>query len=213
MGRVLAFFCLILLYSCSSRSGEEQSLFYDDGKPKPVVALVPVIDRSGHDLPWDLSDEFTLSVKDRLLQKQDLFLTYPSKTLLQNEVNPFGADLAWMKASFPKKEFVVFMELIEHKEVPVFGKTESLPEDSPAELKMSVRLRVVDLRGQTPKIILQELIHDAQYLPKQFTRYNFFQIPWGKESYSITPLGLAHAKVVKEIASRVEDYILIAKAK
>jgi hypothetical protein len=75
---------------------------------------------------------------------------------------------------------------------------------------MSVRVRVIDMRGKQPKIVLQELIHDTHHIPRQFTRANFYQVAWGKESFNISPMGLAHAQLTKEIASRLEDYILLA---
>lgn len=73
-----------------------------------------------------------------------------------------------------------------------------------------MRVRVFDLRGKEPKIVLQELIHDSHFIPRQFTQANFYQVPWGHESFSISPIGLAHAEFTKEISSRLEDYILMA---
>ena len=58
--------------------------------------------------------------------------------------------------------------------------------------------------------VLEELVRDSQFLPKQFTSTNFYQIPWGKENFTTTPLGLAHVEFTKDIASRIEDYILLA---
>ncbi len=211
MLRIISVMSLVLLLAgCSGRKETEQSLFYNDGTPKPIVAFVPLIDHSDHDLPWDLSEELTQGLKEKLLQKEKLFLvTVPKKQAQASEENnPFGPDISWMKTIYPRKDFVVFMELIEHKEVPLYPKSESSPEESPAELKTSLRVRVVDLRGNEARVILQELVHDTQYIPKQFTRYNLFQVPWGREMYGITPLGLAHAKLAKEVAARIEDYIL-----
>jgi hypothetical protein len=203
---------LLLLAAGCNRRNDEQSLFYSDGRSKPVVALVPVIDSSDHDLSWSLSDEFTSTIQDRLLQREMLFLIDNKRVqaitqTLKEENNPFGTDLNWIKTAFPKQEFVVFMELIEHRETAAVVFSES-----PVELNMSMRLRIFDLRGTTPKVVLQELIHESEYLSMGFTHNNFFQVPWGRESFSITPLGLAHAKLIKEVSGRIEDYILIAKS-
>ena len=37
----------------------------------------------------------------------------------------------------------------------------------------------------------------------------FSQVLWGDETFEISPLGLAHAKICQEISSRMEDYILL----
>lgn len=207
---------LLLLAAGCKQLNDEQSLFYNDGRSKPVVALVPVIDSSGHDLSWSLSDEFTYTIQDRLLQREMLFLFDNQKIqtvtkTLKEANNPFGTDLNWIKSAFSKQEFVVFMELIEHREAAANHNLIVFSE-SPVELNMSMRLRIFDLRGPIPKIVLQELIHESEYLSMGFTHNNFFQVPWGRESFNITPLGLAHGKLAKEVASRIEDYILIAKS-
>lgn len=202
---LLLFF--IFIFSCQHHVEQEQSFYYEDGTPKPIVAITPVIDHSSQYFEWNLSEELTCSIQERLLQKENLFLS-PSN--IKPQQTPFGNDLSWIKPIFAKKDFVVFLELIEHSELPLLATEQAAPENAPAELKITIRLQVIDLRQEEPKIILQELIHDTQYLPKQFTHYNFFQIPWGKESYSITPLGMAHAKLAKELSSRIEDYILLA---
>ena len=116
-----------------------------------------------------------------------------------------------MKKSFQGDQFVVFLELVEHEEVYKQDrkKTADISECS-ADLNMSMRVRVFDLRGTEPKIVLQEMVHDSHFIPRQFTQTNFYQVPWGHESFSISPIGLAHAEFTKEIASRLEDYIVMS---
>lgn len=178
---------------------------------KPIVAFVPVIDHSNNDLTWSLSQELTREVCGSLLQRDIFYLLSPDKVQimvkkLNESHDPFGTDLAWVKKAFPNTEFVVFSEVVKHAETPLYP---DKPQDSPAELTMMVCIRVFDLRGQEPKIVLQELIQNTQNIPRQFTKANFFQISWGNEMFDISPLGMAHRDLIKEISSRIEDYILI----
>jgi hypothetical protein len=84
-------------------------------------------------------------------------------------------------------------------------------EDSPALLTIAVRVRVFDVREKTPKVVLQEIVEQSHHIPRQFTKDS--QVPWGDEAFDVSPLGIAHDQLCKELATRVEDYILIAGAK
>jgi hypothetical protein len=191
--------------------------FHDDGRAKPVLSLVPMMDHSNSNVPWNLSDELTSTIAYRLAQKNSIYLvdqeTVKSivRKLTENE-HPFRSDLSWVKDAFHGYEFVAFLELVEHDQVISHSlKDEYAGSIFPGDLFMTVRLRVVDLRD-TPKVILQEMIHRAHHIPKQFIDTDYTKVSWGKDSYSISPLGLSHSELAKEIASRIEDYLLIAKS-
>jgi hypothetical protein len=200
MVRILLFLCLVIAAAgCSTSYVNEQAFYYEDGRPKPVVTVVSVIDRSQHHLPWNLSDEFTFEICDCLLKKEKLFF----KISPQIKENLLETDFSWIKSQFPKTEFVVFMELIQHEEIPLTSEEEN----SPAELHIALQLYVIDLRNPAPTTILKELFHNTQYLPKHFTHSNFLQIPWGKETYPVTPIGQAHETLVRQVSERIENYI------
>jgi len=203
---------LCALSSCYKHN-QDTALAPSSSFSKPVVALVPVIDNSHSEISWNLSEELTSTIHERLAQKNQLHLIEPQKIYsitkkLPESCNPFDQDLAWVKKNFSEDEFVIFLELVDHEEVAITGQRKSSPRDCPAALNMTMRIRVIDNRDAQPKIILQELIHDSHHIPKQFTRFNFTQVAWGETSYSISPLGLAHAQLSKEIAKRVSEYIL-----
>jgi hypothetical protein len=179
---------------------------------RPIVAFVPLIDHSCSDLNWNISQELTLAIRQRLVQKNQLYMIgeeslpdFSKKAVSSHD--PFDADTSWIKKAFPQNEFVVFTELLEHNEIAVTSKD---PQDAPAELTMSVRVRVFDLRGKTPQIVLQEIVEQSHHVPRQFTKANFNQVPWGDEAFDVSPLGIAHDQLCKELASRIEDYILIS---
>lgn len=219
MSRIAISLCCLALFSVGCRNDDGQQAYYQQGSHmKPVVAIVPLIDSSQSAVSWNLSDELTSTIHHRLSQKEKLYLVDMQKVRssikkLNGNHNPFSTNLAWVKKTFSDDEFVVFLELIEHEEVPVYNQKTASAADSPAQLNMSVRVRILDLRGKEPEVVLQEMIHDNHYIPKQFTQANFFQVPWGKDSFSVSPIGLAHAQLTKEIAGRLEDYILLAKSK
>ena len=193
----------------------EQAMYTQTGKVKPIVALVPLIDNTKTKVSWNLSDELTSAVHYRLMQKDRLYLIDSAKVgsmvkKLKESNNPFDLDIAWVKKVFFENEFVIFMQLLTHEEFLIASKESTNDKELPAELSMSVRVRVIDLRQDEPKIVLQEIIQDSHYLPKQFTSANFTQVEWGKDNYGISPLGVAHSQLAKQIASRLEDYILLS---
>jgi hypothetical protein len=205
---------LILAAGCGNSKQTETASNTQSAQGKPIVALVPMIDCSNHDLTWNVSLELTKNVRDRMVQHDAVYLMNEEKVQgyvkKLNEANdPFSADISWVKRAFPQTEFIVFSELVEHKEHPVHGESGKAEADSAAQLQMIVRLRVLDLRGAEPKVVLQEFVKNAHFLPWQFTKDNFYQVAWGNEMYEISPLGMAHSQLTSEISSRVESYILL----
>lgn len=209
---------LALIAQGCDDNGSSTTTFYHQPpmQIRPIVSIVPVIDNTKNNYVWDLSDELSSALYSRLFQQDKFFVVESAQVRekikkIKKEQNPFGTDFAWVKKTFQGDEFVVFLELVEHEEVVKQDrKRPSDPKDFPADLNMSMRVRVFDIRGNEPKVILQELIHDSHFIPRQFTHLNFDQVAWGDESFAISPVGLAHAEFTKEIASRLEDYILTA---
>jgi hypothetical protein len=199
-----------------NNSSNTQAYHQTPTQSKPTVSIVPVIDNTKSSYDWSLSDELSSELYYRLSQQDRLFLVDAPKVRaktkkLKGKDDPFGPDISWVKNAFQGDEFVVFLELVEHEEVIEQNrKKPSHPKNCNADLNMSMRIRVFDLHGKEPKIILQELLHDTHFIPRQFTQENFYQVPWGDESYSISPIGLAHAKFTNELADRIEDYILLS---
>lgn len=207
----------LLAGGCDDHNNQNNTQAYSQpaAKGKPTVSIVPIIDNTKSDYEWNLSDELSSTIYYRLAE-QDSFTIVDAphvraKTKKLKGENPFGPDVSWVKKAFQGDQFVVFLELVEHEEVTKQDRKKTAdPKDYNADLNMSMRVRVFDLRGNEPKIVLQELVHDTHFIPRQFTQANFYQVPWGHESFSISPIGLAHAEFTKEISSRVEDYILMA---
>jgi hypothetical protein len=207
----------LLTGGCDNNPHNHSQAYYQSQSPvKPAVSIVPVIDNTNNNYSWNLSDEISSSIYNRIAQRDRVIVNKSSQVRskakqIAEDQNPFGPDISWMKKIFPGDQFVVFLELIEHEEVPQHNRKRLTdPQNCSADLNMSMRIRVLDLRESKPKVVLQELFHDSHFIPRPFTESNFFQVTWGDECFNLSPVGLAHASFTKEIASRIEDYILMA---
>ncbi len=214
---LLSILSIGLLFCGCNKNGDDNQSISQSQNFKPSVAIAPVIDNSESGLNWDLSDEITYSISSKLIQKKKFNIADPQKTKVQikkNKVhsNPFDTDLAWVKKTFPGEDFVVFMEMIEHREQVRNADSSKAPETLSADLNLALRLRIVDARKEQPFVILQEIIQDTHFIPRQFTKYNFQQSPWNSEEFSISPIGIAHSLLIKELTARIEDYIILSKS-
>ncbi len=187
--------------------------YHEDGRAKPIVAIPSLVDTTSFDLPWSLSEEITSQVVKSVAQGGAIFVQATDE-FSPNE-NPFSQDLSWIKREFYNQEFAVFMELVEHELVPASkGKKNPLPQQElSTNLNMAVRLRVIDLRGASPKIVLQEMVRESYFIPRSLLPTDYNNVSWGSENYRNTPMGIAHNQLVQQIASRVSDYILLAKSR
>ncbi len=205
----------LLLGGCNDDDDDTSITSYQEEK-KPIVSIVPVIDNTKNDYNWNLSDELSCAIYNRIALKDTVVVNKASqvrKKLRQMKESryPFGHDIAWTKKAFQGDEFVVFLELVDHEEVPKINRKKQIDlKNNSVELNMSMRVRVIDLRKDEPKIILQELVHDSHYIPRPLTQANFLQVEWGDDGFGVSPIGLAHAGFTKQIATRIEDYIVTA---
>lgn len=196
--------------SCNRNNNDQVSRFHEDGRIKPSVAIASMLDTTTFDASWSLSEELTQGVMDQIAKSGSIFVHSQEESPFTE--NPFGTDLSWMKREFDSEEFVVFLELVEHEFTPVKTKGVTLQEAS-SNLNMAVRMRVIDLRPATPKIVLQEMVRDSYFVPKTLIPTDYSVDAWGTEGFRKTPMGIAHAQLIKDIASRVNDYIVLAKSR
>lgn len=206
----------LILIGCNKKSDDSTAFLEAKASNRPIVAIVPILDHSRSDLNWNVSQELSQTIRKRLVSRnqlyvigEDTFANKAGKALSSHD--PFELETAWVRKTFSPNEFVVFMELLEHTETPIPATGPSNEADgTPAELTLSVRVRVFDIRDKTPKLVLQETVQQSHHIPRQFTKAHFNQVAWGNETFDVSPLGIAHDMLCKELASRVEDYILIS---
>jgi len=165
-----------------------------------------------------LSEEFTDHLRQCLLKQGKFYLNTPEQTNAEiqtlNETNdPFARDFSWIANAFNEEEFVVFTELVEHDIHLKEPKNRFFDQFTPSSnLSMTMRVRIFDLRGEKPEIVLQELIHQDHLSPKSTNLMNQPPDRWKKMTFTVTPLGLAHIQFSKKVAKRIEDYILFSKS-
>jgi hypothetical protein len=210
MRYILSAFIALATISCNRNSNDEMSRFHEDGRAKPSVALASMLDTTSFDASWSLSEELTQGVMNLLGSTGEIFVHAQEESPFTE--NPFGPDLAWMKREFQGEQFVAFLELVEHEFVPVKTKGMTLQEAS-SNLNMGIRLRLVDLRSPTPKIVLQEMIRDSYFVPKTLIPNDYAVDSWGTEGFKKSPMGVAHAQLIQQVAHRISDYILLAKSR
>ena len=210
--RYLSTLLIGLLAVGCTRSQDSMTRYHEDGRAKPIVAIASMIDTTSFDAPWSLSEEISSMVAQRVGQSGEIFVVSKEDDAFAE--NPFGQDLGWAKREFHEQEFVVFLELVEHAAVPALKSKQNLsPQEVSTNLNMAVRLRVVDLRGSSPKIVLQEMIKESYFIPKTLIPTDYNTAVWGTDEFRNSPMGIAHAQLAQEIAARVSDYILLAKSR
>lgn len=210
MRKTVATILALAAVSCNRNSNDEVSRFHEDGRAKPSVAIASMLDTTSFDAPWSISEELTAGIASLVSQTGEIFVQGQEESPFTD--NPFGGDLSWMKREFEGREFVAFLELVEHEFAPVAA-TGITAQEASANLNMSVRLRVVDLRGSTPKIVLQEMVRDSYFVPKTLIPNDYAVDTWGTEEFQKSPMGIAHGLLVNQVASRISEYILLAKSR
>ncbi len=209
----ILFTCLGLFFSsCDNKSNQEFTKYYEDGRAKPSIVLSSIIDTTSFDLPWSLSDEFHNLLRSSFAAKGSLYINEEVSDTLSHTKNPFSEDLSWVKKEYSPNEFVIFMEFIQHDQVP--AKMVQDPSESVStNLNMAVRIRLVDIRGSSPKVVLQQIIKDSFFSPKNLLPVDYNTVTWGTSGYENTPLRNAHFKFSQTLVDRLSDYILLAKSR
>lgn len=184
-----------------------------------MVAFVPVVDNSGASVGWDLSDEFTSHLMQKLGSNRQFRLSETEEMdalikTFDSSCDPFSPEFSWVKSKFPSYEFVVFSELVEHEVQEKTLRGNLLDYVTPSrEVVLTLRLRIFDLRAEMPKVVLQELVTTKHTIANPGDLSQKGKDYWKKVSFQITPLGIAHYQLTKSVVKRVEDYIKIAQSR
>ncbi len=208
---VIILSCLFLFTSCRNNSPEEFTHYYEDGRAKPVVAIAPIIDSTMNNFSWSLSDEFKSLILNRASKKGSLFIKDDHENFIPSSENPFSEDISWVKKEYAPFEFVVFLELMEHDKVPI--KKTNYHANTSSNLNISFRIRVIDIRSNEPKIVLQEVVNDSFFEARNIIQPDYDLNSWGTDAYHATPMSTAHTKITREVVERINDYILLAKSR
>ena len=215
-----AILCLcFFFFGCARSVYKQESRFHSDGRAKPIITVVPVFDRSSASVGWDLSEEFTDHLKQKLLKTSQFYLKTPEEinpiiAHFTPEHNPFDRKVEWIESAFAHSEFVVFTEIVEHAIHPRQPTDRFFDKLTPSnELTVTVRLRVFDLRGSQAEVILEEMVSQSHFIPNAKGLATKSPNYWQRVSFGVSPIGLAHAQIVREVAKQIGDYILLAQSR
>ncbi len=202
--------------SCEQTEKAHQTLVYQDGRIKPKLLTLNVVDHSSNSIPWDLSSEFTELVNHHLKNFGSIYLQ-PIEELDEN-IDPH--ELAKQLHRCPKlcstklgaEEFLASVEIIEHKISPTGHKT--IQANSQTHLlTIKARIKVFDLRKSKSELVLSEIVESQTFIPWQLSTINYKKNHLNTTQYKVTPLGLGHKQTAQKIAKRIHDYVLLAKSR
>ncbi len=201
------------------RSYRDTSLYQSTGQIKPIVSVMPVINTTGQQGPdWDYAREFTDEIRKRVFDSSRLYLLREGGSMaLAREFstpNPMEipSDIKSRLGAASAAEYVVVTEFLDQKEIPYeTASSRATQEEAGAVLSVALRVRVIDLRGDTPKVVLQEIIDQEHMVAKPYLKTDYTKASWGTDAYASTPLGMAHSKVVRELVAHVESYIIAVR--
>jgi hypothetical protein len=187
-----------------------------DKKEHPTIVVVPIIDSSGQSYRWNLSEELTYTLWNKLTHSTKLALGSKERAQyiyrqLDYQHNPFGNQITWTRQLCPTDDFALFLELIEHEEIPMCSNNKEDITRCPTAFRIALRIRLLDLRNSSIKIVLQEIIREEHQFPRPFTKFHFYQAPWGDKNFCISPIGLAHTQLINKVSARIEEYITLGE--
>lgn len=208
-------FSLLLAAACVLFTGchpsyRDTALYQSSGRPKSIVAVLPVINHTeDNSLSWDLSQEFTDEIRNRLYSSPRIYLHREGGSLeiAENFNQPNPAQITQSKLG--GAEFVVVADLIKQNQTPTFSKATEVSKarEIGSTLEVALRLRVLDIREEKPKIVLQEVLTQEEFVTGAYSNSLYSKSPWGSTSFQNTPLGMAHNRLIRHAVARIEGYI------
>ncbi|MCH9609880.1 MAG: hypothetical protein S4CHLAM45_13940 [Chlamydiales bacterium] len=214
--RRFLFASIIAMSVCSScaRSYRDTSLYQKTGQVKPIVSVMPVINSSKvHDLTWNLSKEFTDEIRKRVFDSSKLYLLREGGAVEYvkelNDPNPVNLPVD-AKEQLGAAEYVIVAEFLDQHETPYGLANRPNLEHVGSVLSLAMRVRVIDLRKEKPRVILQEVIDYDHIVAKPYLNTDYTKVAWGTDPFEQTPLGLAHSKIVRDLVAHAESYIVAA---
>lgn len=183
--------------------------YNDDGTVKPAVALLPVIDSTGVNLPWSVSEALKGGIEYEIMNDGELYLL--SREEIKDSLGKL-TDYNFMirnealAEQFYNADFVVVPELMEYKLVPYEVGSSPGCLAAPSTLMIRLRLRIVDVRRtRCPRVILQEMITRSYMLPHGDE--NLFGQEGAMPPYGYSTIGKVHKCFASYLVNRIEEVV------
>ena len=185
-------------------------------KTKPNVAFIPLKESSNCGYHWDISRELTDETLQALVNKNTVYITpyihFKSAVDYTSDCDYFSSDLNFANY-FGVADFLVISELLNHEVLPFTASRFPgiQPKKNIAQFKvlaLGTRVRVLDLRYEHPKVILQKFVETHEVISGQDCKINYQEMGPESEYYQTTPLYRGHCKIAHELANEIESAIL-----
>lgn len=203
---ILALLAAAALTACSGPRYIDYFPYFDDGTPKPKVAVMPVIDSTGCRLRWCLAEEVEKGIDCEFMNSGRFYVVSPREIGpawgKASEVDLTGNDLGYAQG-FRNTDFIVVLELID--------RTVATNSEACQTLTLSVRVKVIDIRCAEPRIILHEVFKSDYRTTLSHGDVDGNGERWGTPAYAKTCCGLAHQRMIKSLTERLEEVIWRAK--
>lgn len=177
-------FLFLLFASCgfTTNSGLVTTGYFEDDH-RPHILFQPVEDRAKTAHSMQAAALCTQAITQRLGCKNRL------------SISTSPMDITSAKSQ--GKQFIVFTQLVQHEE----GK-----EASP-ELSVSIHLKILDIRSESPKVLFQEVLNHQTVLLQPLD--SDCNLEWQDENVRLSPLGLLYTKLSREIAEHIEKQVFL----
>lgn len=213
--RIIFTLLMTVLMAACAPSYVDYFPYHEDGRPKPKVVLLPLVDDTDGCVGWNIASELNAGLGCQIIYSGQLYLIPEDEVAarLQGncQQNYFTSDLAFAQR-FCGSDYVVALELIEHEIIP-FQRGMNLwivPKQKyhwRSFLQTKLRLRIIDVRCNAPRVVLQEIFTSYFAIPTEKECVDYSRCYWGTESFPSTPLGRAHQQLVSELVYRIETVI------
>ncbi|MBT3394363.1 MAG: hypothetical protein HN411_04550 [Waddliaceae bacterium] len=206
----------VVIVGCAPKDAS-MARYDKKGVEKTRVVLAPIVDKTSYMVPWSPSKELTEEIYYRIAKAGKFYV--PSHDIAMMHLD-MSKDNMFFTPDFIGKnhdaDYLVTIELLEHKEVPYYGQTVKPVYNKSIEGKTSViyitiGVKVFDLRGDTTNIVLHEVIHSNHFVGAEGAFSDYTAKSLGSKEYRYTPLSIAHRRLTAGIVKHLETYIETAQ--
>jgi len=95
---------LLSFAGCRDQNNQTYAVQAEERSLKPIVAIVPVIDRTINNISWSLSEEMTAAIHERLANRGSIYLV-DNKKVENNVKKMAGNNPFWSQYFLGKKGF------------------------------------------------------------------------------------------------------------
>ena len=212
MIKICSFLVMALSVIGCTFNHHDTAKFHNDGTQKPSVMLAPMMGKASVDVSWSVKSEITDRIYNNLINAGQFYFPSDEGALsyVLGKQDISSCSDARMH-DITKSNFIVLVELIDHKEVPYTGQVIKpiYPCDGKigSVIMMTAMIKVLDMRGKKPKIVLHEVLYSNHLVEKAKSFADYTENQYGSAIYKYTAYNMAHARLANDIAKNVVKYI------